>query len=163
MAAKPDTTPTASQKSNDDSAMIRELALLLDETNLTEIEVERAGLPLSRAHRQPAMRPSMPATALSIARSRASARGADRRSAVLVEGASTQRRDRKIRMIRKTVLAVLATAAVALAAPTAASARGGFGGHGGFHGSGFHGGWHGGGWRGPGFGATMPAPVETAA
>src|SRR5256885_2589162 len=28
----------------DDSALIRELALLLDETNLTEIEIERAGL-----------------------------------------------------------------------------------------------------------------------
>ena len=40
MASQPDDTTTAS----DDSAMIRELALLLDETNLTEIEVERAGL-----------------------------------------------------------------------------------------------------------------------
>src|SRR5438477_4424355 len=29
---------------NDDSALIRELALLLDETSLTEIEIERAGL-----------------------------------------------------------------------------------------------------------------------
>ena len=28
----------------DDSALIRELALLLDETSLTEIEIERAGL-----------------------------------------------------------------------------------------------------------------------
>jgi len=44
MAAKPETTPTATPKSNDDGALIRELALLLDETNLTEIEVERAGL-----------------------------------------------------------------------------------------------------------------------
>jgi len=40
MASQPDDTTKAS----DDSAMIRELALLLDETNLTEIEVERAGL-----------------------------------------------------------------------------------------------------------------------
>jgi len=30
--------------SSDDSALIRELALLLDETSLTEIEIERAGL-----------------------------------------------------------------------------------------------------------------------
>ncbi|MGM4917976.1 acetyl-CoA carboxylase biotin carboxyl carrier protein [Tardiphaga sp. 813_E8_N1_3] len=42
MARKPDDTQTP-QASND-SGMIRELALLLDETNLTEIEVERAGL-----------------------------------------------------------------------------------------------------------------------
>ena len=43
MARKPDETSTATLAS-DDSAMIRELALLLDETNLTEIEVERSGL-----------------------------------------------------------------------------------------------------------------------
>ena len=33
-----------SSEKSDDSALIRELALLLDETNLTEIEIERAGL-----------------------------------------------------------------------------------------------------------------------
>ena len=44
MARKPDETSTATPMASDDSAMIRELALLLDETNLTEIEVERAGL-----------------------------------------------------------------------------------------------------------------------
>ena len=44
MARKPDETSTAAPMASDDSAMIRELALLLDETNLTEIEVERAGL-----------------------------------------------------------------------------------------------------------------------
>jgi len=33
-----------SSSKNDDSALIRELALLLDETSLTEIEIERAGL-----------------------------------------------------------------------------------------------------------------------
>lgn len=32
------------KSSSDDSALIRELALLLDETSLTEIEIERAGL-----------------------------------------------------------------------------------------------------------------------
>ena len=44
MARKPDETSTATSTASNDSAMIRELALLLDETNLTEIEVERAGL-----------------------------------------------------------------------------------------------------------------------
>jgi acetyl-CoA carboxylase biotin carboxyl carrier protein len=43
MALQPDEKATA-QFSSDDSALIRELALLLDETSLTEIEIERAGL-----------------------------------------------------------------------------------------------------------------------
>ncbi len=43
MARQPDDKPAAKFKS-DDSALIRELALLLDETGLTEIEIERAGL-----------------------------------------------------------------------------------------------------------------------
>ena len=43
MARQPDDTKAAKIKS-DDSALIRELALLLDETSLTEIEIERAGL-----------------------------------------------------------------------------------------------------------------------
>ena len=43
MARQPDDKAAAKSKS-DDSALIRELALLLDETNLTEIEIERAGL-----------------------------------------------------------------------------------------------------------------------
>src|ERR1700754_1293955 len=43
MARQPDDRPAAKSKS-DDSALIRELALLLDETSLTEIEIERAGL-----------------------------------------------------------------------------------------------------------------------
>src|SRR5260370_27508550 len=43
MARQPDDKPAAKFKS-DDSALIRELALLLDETSLTEIEIERAGL-----------------------------------------------------------------------------------------------------------------------
>ncbi|RED23010.1 biotin carboxyl carrier protein [Rhodopseudomonas thermotolerans] len=38
-AAEPTTTPATN-----DSTLIRELAVLLDETNLTEIEIERAGL-----------------------------------------------------------------------------------------------------------------------
>ncbi len=43
MALQPD-DKTATRMSSDDSALIRELALLLDETSLTEIEIERAGL-----------------------------------------------------------------------------------------------------------------------
>ncbi len=36
--------PADKSSKTDDSALIRELALLLDETSLTEIEIERAGL-----------------------------------------------------------------------------------------------------------------------
>ncbi|UGA46545.1 acetyl-CoA carboxylase biotin carboxyl carrier protein [Bradyrhizobium quebecense] len=47
MARQPDDKSAAKPKNdskNDDSVLIRELALLLAETNLTEIEIERAGL-----------------------------------------------------------------------------------------------------------------------
>ena len=45
MARQPDnTTKSKPDDRSGDSALIRELALLLDETNLTEIEIERAGL-----------------------------------------------------------------------------------------------------------------------
>jgi len=43
MARQPDDIAAAKLK-NDDAALIRELALLLDDTSLTEIEIERAGL-----------------------------------------------------------------------------------------------------------------------
>jgi acetyl-CoA carboxylase biotin carboxyl carrier protein len=43
MARQPD-DKTAAEFKSDDGALIRELALLLDETSLTEIEIERAGL-----------------------------------------------------------------------------------------------------------------------
>ena len=43
MARRP-ADKTAEKLTSDDSALIRELALLLDETSLTEIEIERAGL-----------------------------------------------------------------------------------------------------------------------
>jgi len=43
MARQPD-DKAAAKFSASDSALIRELALLLDETSLTEIEIERAGL-----------------------------------------------------------------------------------------------------------------------
>jgi acetyl-CoA carboxylase biotin carboxyl carrier protein len=45
MARQPD-DKVAAKFSSEDSALIRELALLLDETSLTEIEIERAGLRL---------------------------------------------------------------------------------------------------------------------
>jgi acetyl-CoA carboxylase biotin carboxyl carrier protein len=71
MARQPDTTAAAKSKSeakndgkNDarsgDSALIRELALLLDETNLTEIEIERAGLRV-RVARNVSITAAMPA------------------------------------------------------------------------------------------------------
>jgi acetyl-CoA carboxylase biotin carboxyl carrier protein len=45
MARQPeDTTKSKSGDKSGDSALIRELAMLLDETRLTEIEIERAGL-----------------------------------------------------------------------------------------------------------------------
>jgi acetyl-CoA carboxylase biotin carboxyl carrier protein len=61
MARQPEDTakPKSSEKS-DDSALIRELALLLDETNLTEIEIERAGLRV-RVARNISIAATMPA------------------------------------------------------------------------------------------------------
>ena len=59
MARQPDDKTPAKSKS-DDSALIRELALLLDETNLTEIEVERAGLRV-RVARNVSIAASVPA------------------------------------------------------------------------------------------------------
>jgi acetyl-CoA carboxylase biotin carboxyl carrier protein len=50
----------SSSSKNDDSALIRELALLLDETSLTEIEIERAGLRV-RVARNISVAASMPA------------------------------------------------------------------------------------------------------
>ncbi|WP_108521205.1 acetyl-CoA carboxylase biotin carboxyl carrier protein [Bradyrhizobium algeriense] len=47
MARQPDNKSADNSAANlksDDSALIRELALLLDETSLTEIEIERSGL-----------------------------------------------------------------------------------------------------------------------
>src|SRR4029079_16107959 len=47
MARAPENKTAAKSAANfksDDSALIRQLALLLDETSLTEIEIERAGL-----------------------------------------------------------------------------------------------------------------------
>ncbi|MCF2523461.1 acetyl-CoA carboxylase biotin carboxyl carrier protein [Bradyrhizobium sp. G127] len=46
MASSPKDTSTPKAKPADERELIRELAMLLDETNLTEIEIERAGLRL---------------------------------------------------------------------------------------------------------------------
>src|SRR5258708_26717531 len=59
MARQHDDKPAAKFKS-DDSALIRELALLLDETSLTEIEIEREGLRV-RVARNVTIAASMPA------------------------------------------------------------------------------------------------------
>ena len=57
MARQPADKPTK----NDDSALIRELALLLDETSLTEIEIERAVLRV-RVARNISVAAAMPAS-----------------------------------------------------------------------------------------------------
>ena len=44
MARQPQDPSTPKSKIGDERELIRELAMLLDETNLTEIEIERAGL-----------------------------------------------------------------------------------------------------------------------
>jgi acetyl-CoA carboxylase biotin carboxyl carrier protein len=59
MARQPDDKAAAKSRS-EDSALIRELALLLDETSLTEIEIERAGLRI-RVARNISIAASMPA------------------------------------------------------------------------------------------------------
>jgi acetyl-CoA carboxylase biotin carboxyl carrier protein len=62
MARQPEDTTAAKSKPGDssgDSALIRELALLLEETNLTEIEIERAGLRV-RVARNISIAASMP-------------------------------------------------------------------------------------------------------
>jgi acetyl-CoA carboxylase biotin carboxyl carrier protein len=65
MARQPDEKSAAKSK-NDDGALIRELALLLDETNLTEIEIERAGLRV-RVARNISIAASVPATVAQMA------------------------------------------------------------------------------------------------
>ena len=66
MASQPDATKAA-KFTSDDSALIRELALLLDETSLTEIEIERAGLRV-RVARNISIAASMPANFQQMAR-----------------------------------------------------------------------------------------------
>jgi acetyl-CoA carboxylase biotin carboxyl carrier protein len=62
MARQPeDTTKSKPGEKFGDSALIRELAMLLDETDLTEIEIERAGLRV-RVARNISIAASMPAS-----------------------------------------------------------------------------------------------------
>jgi acetyl-CoA carboxylase biotin carboxyl carrier protein len=65
MARQPD-DKAAAKFSSDDSALIRELATLLDETSLTEIEIERAGLRL-RVARNISITAAMPAQVVAAA------------------------------------------------------------------------------------------------
>ncbi|WP_024509800.1 acetyl-CoA carboxylase biotin carboxyl carrier protein [Bradyrhizobium sp. ARR65] len=81
MARQPD-DKAAAKFSSEDSALIRELALLLDETSLSEIEIERAGLrvrvarsiniatsvpvPVQPAAAAPTPAPSVPAAAAAM-------------------------------------------------------------------------------------------------
>ena len=65
MARQPDDKPAA-KFSSEDSALIRELAILLDETSLTEIEIERAGLRL-RVARNVSIAAAMPAPVAAMA------------------------------------------------------------------------------------------------
>ena len=81
MARQPEEKPVA-KISKDDSALIRELALLLDETSLTEIEIERAGLRL-RVARNVTIAASMPANYAPAAPSAAAAGAAPDPSADL--------------------------------------------------------------------------------
>ncbi|ANW02376.1 acetyl-CoA carboxylase biotin carboxyl carrier protein [Bradyrhizobium icense] len=72
---------SAANLKSDDSALIRELALLLDETSLTEIEIERAGLRV-RVARNISVSAAMPASfqpapAAAAAIAAGSAAGAD--------------------------------------------------------------------------------------
>jgi acetyl-CoA carboxylase biotin carboxyl carrier protein len=74
MARQPE-DKAAAKFSKDDSALIRELAQLLDETSLTEIEIERAGLRL-RVARNISIAASMPANFVQAAAAPAAAAAA---------------------------------------------------------------------------------------
>ena len=79
MAHQPEGKTTA-KFSNEDSMLIRELALLLDETSLTEIEIERAGLRVRVARNiaiAAGIPASLPAPALPTASAAAAAPIAD--------------------------------------------------------------------------------------
>jgi acetyl-CoA carboxylase biotin carboxyl carrier protein len=75
MARQPE-DKSAPKFTSDDSALIRELALLLDETSLTEIEIERAGLRL-RVARNISIAASMPVSYQPVASAPAAAAPVD--------------------------------------------------------------------------------------
>src|SRR3954449_959164 len=84
MARQPDdksADKSAANLKSDDSALIRELALLLDETSLTEIELERSGLRVRVARNvtvAAAVPSALPQAAVSVvAAAAAAAAGAD--------------------------------------------------------------------------------------
>src|SRR5271170_394951 len=79
MARQPD-DKAAAKFATSDGALIRELALLLDETSLTEIEIERAGLRV-RVARNVGVAASVPA-AIPVAASQAAAATASPAAAV---------------------------------------------------------------------------------
>jgi acetyl-CoA carboxylase biotin carboxyl carrier protein len=74
MARQPD-DKAAAKFATSDSALIRELALLLDETSLTEIEIERAGLRV-RVARNISIAASIPASVSPLAPASAPSAGA---------------------------------------------------------------------------------------
>jgi acetyl-CoA carboxylase biotin carboxyl carrier protein len=80
MARQPD-EKVAAKFSSEDSALIRELALLLDETSLSEIEIERAGLRL-RVARNISVATSVPVAVAAPAGPAASATAAAAAAAV---------------------------------------------------------------------------------
>ena len=75
MARQPE-DKTTGKISTDDSALIRELALLLDETSLTEIEIERAGLRV-RVARNVSIAAAITAAPVAAAAAAVTAAGAD--------------------------------------------------------------------------------------
>jgi acetyl-CoA carboxylase biotin carboxyl carrier protein len=75
MARTPDDKSAAKKFSPEDSALIRDLALLLDETNLTEIEIERSGLRV-RVARNITIAAAAPAHAPTVAAAPAAASAA---------------------------------------------------------------------------------------
>src|SRR6201985_3868331 len=74
MARQPN-DKTAAKFTSSDSALIRELALLLDETSLTEIEIERAGLRV-RVARNISIAAAMPSSIAPVAHVPVAAPGA---------------------------------------------------------------------------------------
>ena len=66
MARQPEDSASSKSASVTDSELIRELATLLDETNLTEIEIERAGLRV-RVARNVTIATAVPAMAHAVA------------------------------------------------------------------------------------------------
>jgi len=66
MARQPEDSASSKSASVNDSELIRELATLLDETNLTEIEIERSGLRV-RVARNVSIAAAVPAEAHAVA------------------------------------------------------------------------------------------------